>query len=280
LFRNVVRREEVLRPWEEYYDAILDWVRTADEPYFLWVLLLDPHHPWLPPAEDRRWSSRWDVYRAFEQYWQMFNTSWEPDFSTRERQRLVDLYDDSIRYSDRFLARLQRDLRDDDPVFVVHADHGEEFGEHGRFGHQPHLYEGLTHVPLVLWNAGVEESVSRPVGLRSIAPTIAELADVPDPFVADSLLAERGRPWTVSKVFVDGSRRAAVRTRRGKYIEDAARQELYDLWTDPDERRNLTDDRPAVTDAFRDLLTRHVATEREKRTVREACDDLSKEPNL
>jgi len=270
LLRNLVRREETLRPWEDYYDSILGWCRRAEEPYFLWVLLLEPHHPWIPPAGSQRWSSRSDVLRSFQQYWWMLNAGWEPDFTPTERQRFVDLYDDSIRHGDRFVERLSRDLRDDDPVFVVHADHGEEFDEHGRYGHQPYLYENLVHVPLVIANAGHTGRVSEPVSLRSLPTTIAEIAGVPSLFSAPSLFAEPRRPWVVSKVFAEGSRRLAIRTRRYKYVQDASRRELYDLRLDPDEQVNVAGAHPRAIDVFADLAAEHVAAETEERTIDDA----------
>ncbi|WP_276280672.1 sulfatase [Halorussus caseinilyticus] len=278
LFRNVVQREEVLRPWEDYYDRIRQWREQAEEPYFLWVLLLEPHHPWLPPKEYRRWSSRWDAYRSFHHYWEMLNSGWTPDFSAREHRRLLNLYDDSIRYGDEFLARLREDFADDDPAIVVHADHGEEFGSHERYGHQPYLTEDLTHVPLVVGNADTEGRVERPVELRSLAPTIADLAGVSHSFEADSLLADDAdakRPWVASKVFAEGERRTAIRTRGSKFVAEPGRRELYDLDSDPDEQTDLAERAPDAADAFEAAVAHHVSSEREKRALRSAADDVA-----
>jgi arylsulfatase len=274
LARNVVTKNEILRPWEDFYDRILSWRERVEEPYFLWVLLLEPHHPWVPPTDEQRWSSRRDKYVAFRQYFEMFNNGWEPDFSPRERQRLIDLYDDSTRYGDRFLDRLGRDLAEDDPVLVVHADHGEEFGAHGRYGHQPYLYEDLIHVPLVVSNAGREGRVERPVGLRSIAPTVADLAGADHSFPAPSLF-EESDPWVTSKVFAEGTRRAAVRTARAKYLEGDSGGELYDLASDPDEQRNRVDDEAEAAAEFAGLLAYDRHAEAESRTIDDAADELA-----
>jgi arylsulfatase len=206
----------------------------------------------------------------------MLNEGWEPDFSPAERQRLIDLYDDSIRHGDRFLSRLRHDLRDDDPVFVVHADHGEEFGEHGRYGHQPYLYENLIDVPLVVANAGERTRVERPVELRSLAPTIADLGGVPSALPGRSLLSDANadRPWAFSKVFADGDRRLAVRTEELKYVSDADGRELYDLRLDPDEQVDLAGDRADAVGAFDSLSDRHVAAERENRIISDRVADL------
>lgn len=283
LARNVATKNEVLRPWEDFYDEILMWRERVGEPYFLWVLLLEPHHPWMPPSDVQQWSSRTDKYRAFKQYWEMFNNGWTPELSEEEHQRLVNLYDDSTRYGDQFLAQLREDFADDDPVVVIHADHGEEFGSHGRYGHQPFLYEDLTHVPLVLWNAGESGCVEHPVELRQLAPTLAEFGTDEHPFHAQTLVEGppvADRPWATSKVFAEGDRRAAIRTRLRKYIEEAGKRELYDLAADADEQQNLTDKATEATETFADALQLHVHAETEQRAVEAACDNITQEEEL
>ena len=277
LARNVVAREEVLRPWEDYYERILEWRQSVSEPYFLWVLLLEPHHPWLPPAKYQEWSTRWDRYRSFHHYWQMLDSGWAPDFDDGVHERLVNLYDDSIRYGDAFLDRLRRDLADDDPVFVVHSDHGEEFGEHGRYGHQPYLSEALVHVPLVVHGLDRTGRVDRPVGLRSVAPTLADVADAPHAFPAPSLF--ESRTWVTSKVFA-GEGRRAVRTDRGKYIEGDRRRELYRLDEDPHERDNRAAADPEAVADFEDVLAVSVAAESDQRGLLAAGDRLLQEGRL
>ena len=278
LARNVLTRSEVLRPWDDVYEHLLDWRERVEEPYFLWVLLLDPHHPWMPPSDGQRWSTRADKYRAFAQYFELFESGFESDFSVRQRDRLVDLYDDAIRHGDRFLERLRADLtaRGDDPVFVVHADHGEEFGEHGRYGHEPYLTEELIHVPLVVHGLDRTGRVERPVGLRSIAPTIADLAGADHAFAAPSLF--ESRPWVTSKVFV-GDERRAVRTDCGKYVQDDRRQALYRLDEDPHEQDNRAAAPEAVA-AFEDVLAASVASERDQRGLLAAGDQLLQEGRL
>lgn len=276
LLRNLIQREEVLRPWDDYYEDILAWRSRAKEPYFLWILLLEPHHPWIPPKGTQRWSSRTDVYRSFGHYWEMLSSGWEPDYSEREHQRLIDLYDDSIRHGDRFVEQLWNDLEEDDPVFIVHADHGEEFGEHGRYGHQPYLYDSLVHVPLVIANAGQQRTVNRPVSLRSLAKTIATLADAPGTFGGENLLDDDAgdAPWAISKVFAGGERRIAIRTEGAKYIHDEETDELFDLRLDPDEQVNVFDHRPDEAAAFADIVAKDVQTERERRAISDASAAL------
>lgn len=276
LFRNVLKREEILRPWEAYYDDILRWCQQAEQPYFLWVLLLDPHHPWLPPTEYQEWSSRFDKYRAFKHYWEMLNSGWEPDFDDTVRERLLNLYDDSIRYADAFLGRLQDDLEGDDPVFVVHADHGEEFGRHGRYGHQPVLYEDLIHVPLVIDGIDRSDRISDPVGLRQIAPTVCEIAGVSHPYSTPGLFDSDGPAWVESQVVVNGTQRISIRTERAKYLRDrrSDRRELFDLALDPHEQENLVESTSEGSEVFETCVKRHEQVETEKQHIRQGVREL------
>jgi len=144
VFMNVWQREEVFKPWESYYDEVIEWTRQAEKPYFLWVFLMDAHNPYMSSSEYRNQSRLAEFHANFE-FWRQ---SHETPFSANVHKKLITAYDDSIRYSDAFLERLRGDLND--PVIAVHGDHGEAFGKHGNYGHEPFLYRENTHVPLVV----------------------------------------------------------------------------------------------------------------------------------
>lgn len=71
-------------------------------------------------------------------------------------------------------------LRDEgawsDTAVIFSSDHGEEFGEHGRFFHRNYPYDELIHVPLMV---KTPESTPAGVGERRVlldlAPTIRSL---------------------------------------------------------------------------------------------------------
>ena len=78
-----------------------------------------------------------------------------PEAAAVERQKLIDLYDASILYSDQellnpLLAYLRDSRRFDDALLVVLSDHGEEFSDHGQWEHGHTLYQELTRIPLVI----------------------------------------------------------------------------------------------------------------------------------
>ena len=171
VFMNFWQREEVFKPWESYYDDAVSWAKEADEPYFLWVFLMDAHNPYMSSAEYRS-QSRLSEFHANFEFWRQ---SHETPFSAEMHEKLVTAYDDSIRYSDAFLGRLREDL-DDESVITVTGDHGEAFGEHGTYGHEPYLHDENVHVPLVIEGAH-EETVSETVSLRSLPEILTSIAD-------------------------------------------------------------------------------------------------------
>jgi hypothetical protein len=78
-----------------------------------------------------------------------------PPAESADRQKLVDLYDASILYSDQELLKpvltyLHDSGRFDDTLLVVLSDHGEEFYDHGDWEHGHTLYQELTRIPLII----------------------------------------------------------------------------------------------------------------------------------
>ena len=295
--RNVLARDEALTPWEAYYDDVLGWATDQDEPFFLWTLLPDTHFPYLPPADYRRWSSRRSMYRAnYDCYRHIGDT--DVDLGERARRRIVDTYDDTIRYSDAFVRRLREDLLDRgiDPVFVVHADHGEAFGEHGTYGHLAYPYEEVTHVPLVVHGAGETGRVERPFSLLDLADLLVAVADDrPLAEVYDSGSGHAGpedgnrdghigpgtgirpdRPWAVTQVRDDGRRVTAIRLPRWKYVDRGGRENdrLFDLSSDPGEQRDASEDHPELLDACRRLRDARATENDERDAVHAAFDRL------
>ncbi|HMB67993.1 MAG TPA: sulfatase, partial [bacterium] len=68
----------------------------------------------------------------------------------------------------------------EDGVILAFADHGEDLGENGHFGHIHHVGATLTHVPMLMWGRGVPaQRVTGLVGLIDVAPTIAARMGIP-----------------------------------------------------------------------------------------------------
>ena len=99
---------------------------------------------------------------------------------------LVDLYDAEINFTDRSLASVIATIEAEGlvgrTIVVVVADHGEEFLEHGRFGHRMGLGEEVLRVPLIVWGPGIipeGRTIDDEVALYDVLPTLMDYADIP-----------------------------------------------------------------------------------------------------
>ncbi len=210
-------------------DAALGWLQARDpgSSFFLWVHYYDPHAPYDPPKG--------------------FGGSSE-----------LASYLGEVSFADNQIGRLLRALPGglDDTMVVVAGDHGEALGDHGEQTHGIFLYRATLEVPLIIAGPGLPagQTITHPVALRQVAPTILRLAGLPDneiarrdalpvpgrlstgtgPIYAEATMPETAYGWAPLRCVVDA---------RFKYI-DAPRPELYDLQKDPGESRNLATDRP------------------------------------
>ena len=60
-------------------------------------------------------------------------------------------------------------------VVAIFSDHGEEFGEHGKFQHSRQLYVESVHVPLILYVDGKHKKIRERVSLVDLYPTVLDL---------------------------------------------------------------------------------------------------------
>ena len=238
--RNAVLREEVFKTWDKYINDVESWVDEQGEPFFLWIFSLEPHFPYLTPRKYRQWGSLIDMYYY---NWLCNNLidQFNINIDEEKMQKIIDIYDDSIRFADRLLRSLQQRFEEYDPIYIVHGDHGEAFNEHSVYGHfYPSFYEENIHVPLTVYNANREPlTIDRPISLTAI-PKIIEISTEPNRdykslggkfAIMSDYDARRGR------------RLIGVRTKNWKFIStetnEGVNQELYNIKDDPIEQDNL-----------------------------------------
>jgi arylsulfatase A-like enzyme len=134
-------------------------------PFFLYAHYMEPHSPYY-----------YHPYRPVQ-----FNI-----YSERMRESILEAYRSEIKAVDQAIADLyaflaEKGLLENTYLFIA-ADHGEEFLDHGDWGHGKSLYPEVISVPAILVPpAGqeVKRSVDAPVENIDVMPTFAELAGVP-----------------------------------------------------------------------------------------------------
>jgi len=276
ILRNLIMfisKEEIFRNWGSYYELILNKIEKVHDPFFLWILIIDTHHPYLAPKKFRKYSN---LFTMWYSNWKVQKVKWKAKLSEKERKWLMGAYDDSIYYADAFINRIWNDLKNRDPIFVIHADHGEGFCEHGFYGHPLYLYEELVHVPLIFYNIDVKDKIEEPVSLLGLAPTLLELIGMENVFPSKSLLSERNK-WVISKVFDNDKMKIAIRMKNWKFIMGQKGDgELFNLKEDPQEQENVINVYPEIAKEPRKIVNNHIRHESEISKIRKVAKLLKK----
>jgi arylsulfatase A-like enzyme/Tfp pilus assembly protein PilF len=241
----------IQRPGSEVVDRALEWLQVEPaRPFFAWVHLYDAHAPYEAPEPFR---SRFPPTRA---------GAYDAEIASADAQvgRLVDA--------------LRADGRLDDTLVIVVADHGEMLGEHGELTHGFFIYEGATHIPLIISGPGIPAGViADQVRIVDVMPTALTLLGVPVPKEAQGAnlmplargqhlgLVAHSESW-YPRYHYGWSELRAIQDGRFKLIR-APRSELYDLSTDPREEH----DRAAESGSRLDVFGRAL-DEFESRTAR------------
>ncbi|HKP58850.1 MAG TPA: sulfatase [Polyangiales bacterium] len=255
-YTNYIRENKSTKAELVFKDAA-DWVaKNKDKRFFLYVHTIDPHVPYDPPSEFLK------MYET-EAYSGKVTPRATPDmlekakrvppkvtFDDADRAHLAALYDGEISYHDHYLGvfidRLKKLGIYDQLVFVVTADHGEEFYDHGSYGHGHSVYQELLHVPFIVrWPGTVgPQRVSNTVSTVDVSPTILSASGIPVPEVMEGtdripqlIGALPGAPAAAFSDFLDDRR--VVRAGRWKLILRGLIPTFFDLKTDPGEKTEL-----------------------------------------
>jgi arylsulfatase len=238
----------------ELTPPILEWLEQhRSEKFFVWAHYFDPHWNYMPPpdlagrfgyAPDHCGEITPSIDFLAVRKIQQALTNDEVDC-------LIALHQAEIFYTDRHIGRVLDKLDDLDldqqTLVVISADHGEEFLERDRVGHEYTVYEELMHVPLMIRNPRrrVSGKLTANISTTSVFQIVTGAVldrpiELPEPVV--------GRAYHYythgAKAIAEVRRRPnefALYLDRMKLIltPKSNRYELYDLAADPGERENL-----------------------------------------
>ena len=262
-------------PAAEVTNQLCYWLERTDEPFFAWAHYMDVHWPY--HMEDALVKPQ-DVARAWQDLAHYHAANWEGAAITpAHRERYIGLYEQALHYLDgeigRLLAHLENAGRLADTVIIVVADHGEEFLEHGRWGHwENNLYDEIIKVPLLIYLPGQHgpQTIERQVHTLDLMPTVLDLAGCPTlPEMEGNslkpLLEGEDKAYSaeeaICEMWRDQWHRIAVRTETHKYIWDSRRPdspELFDLVNDPAERHNAAGSCPEIVSRLHTLVKIHL----------------------
>lgn len=233
--------------WRTFYEKIINAIEMVEGPVFTWIFLLDTHNPYIIPKEDRQETSTIEMYAAALRANDLLDRTagrshYKESLNEGTLRNLRKAYRDSVRSVDAFIGQLRSDIHED-TVLLVHSDHGEAFGEHGTYGHQPVLYEENVRVPLLVYDGDIEHTVNEVVSTIKIPEMTLAFACEEEVDYTD---------WTteyaVSRTETDSA--MSIRGERWKFIRTTDDVELYDLTEDPSETTDRSDDEPDIVSEF------------------------------
>lgn len=208
--------------------AWVDRTKKHGQPFFLTVLTNQPHHEYLPVK----------TY-GFEEF---------------TNEQLKNRYLNAVRYDDFVLKELfeKFDAKGlaKDTIFVILGDHGEGFGQHGRYAHDDTIYEEGLRIPMLIYEpegGRTPTRLSGPFNELDVVPTLLDLLGyriVEGGYVGRSIFQD-GPPRPLYAACYNDNKCIARYEGHLKFIHHFERRgdELFDLEKDPDERRNLAKSR-------------------------------------
>lgn len=272
-YRNFIR-EEGSTDASNVFKESGDWAEAnKDKPFFLYVQTIDPHVPYRPGDE---YTKMYDPRNDYSGPVEPNSTGIllekakkkEVTLNESDRTRLMALHDGEITKHDVFLGKFVERMKKlgiwENSLFVVVSDHGEEFNEHGSWGHGQSVYEELLHVPFFFRHPGSVpdgQRVAHSVSTMDLAPTALELMG------AKPLANAEGRslvgdiygdapPLTGGISFSDfWDERRVLTTANWKFlVRGNLTHSMFDLKNDPWEMKQLTGEEAPVAARFSRIM--------------------------
>lgn len=207
---------------ENRVDRALRWLdteRNQEQPFFLFLHTYQVHTPYLPEPQYVEQFADPNYQGPLRESWQRARSFWNSSSGVRGAIRkiqgdfyrpalpadgelpseedlafLTALYEAEIKQMDTAFGRLieelaARDITPDNTLILITSDHGEEFWEHGQYGHHQ-IYDSVTHIPFIARGPGTMQGGRRadPVDLLDVMPTLLYWAGIEMDYLPPSML--------------------------------------------------------------------------------------------
>lgn len=153
-------------PDQEVIKEGIELFNEADSPCFLWMHLIETHRPY--GRGEQAISKGLDRKALFS----------PNKLTTEERSEIETRYRTALQRADDQIEQVLDEV-DGDPVFAFASDHGEEFGEEGRYFHQPQRRrtpETIVKVPIAF--DGFDVPDVELASVLDVAPTLLGAVDI------------------------------------------------------------------------------------------------------
>jgi len=256
-----------------------EWLQQAPpQPFSAYLHFMPPHTPYDAPEEMKQLFAGKPVpgYRRGKYPFRGIDDVGGASEHDSPGPDLVNLYDANFLWADWAVGEVERLLREaglwDNTLFILTADHGETFGEHGYKWHPSCPYDEVIRIPLVIKFPGSGGPVGR---IRALTETIDLLPTIFDlyrlsypsehiqgrslvPLIAGEVSKVRDYVFARTSgdppAYVVRDFHSALLLYYGRGGKLRA---LYDLDADPGQTRNVIKQQPEraaeLADAFREF---------------------------
>lgn len=252
--------------------------------FFAYLHATDPHSPYAPQPQHLR---RFDAapyegpidFSDDPMLLRRLNAG-EIPLDARDRERLVALYDGEVAGLDQAFAALfeglaHRQMLANTLVIIV-ADHGEELGDHGAWGHGGgRLNRELIQVPLMMWWPGVSAGrrIDAVASQIDIQATVLDAMNLHQDLGSRSARSLRALPPHRFVLFGQRDDRRGVTDGHMTLVRDRdGEMTLFDLDADPTQRDERASRSPRARRYLLQGLAREMASNPTHREPRPAAN--------
>jgi len=274
---------DIAKPYadaEKMNEKASSWIRNNSSiPILFWIHYMDPHYPYYPPREFTQLSKK-EIARLNRLCWinlRLTNKSNNKNHLSKEDiNNIIKLYDGEIAYVDYYIGQFINNLKDmniyDDSLIFLLSDHGDMFGEHGKFSHgEYNLYNGQLQVPLII--KGLDEKKKKfnhYVTTMDLASTLIDSLGLESSTFNTYDLIKNRREYIISEGFkplnalsgknIDFNKiNLCCFCNNWKLIENSIedKKELYNLKKDKDENYNLIENESEIASYLSNIIRKH-----------------------
>lgn len=260
------------------HSALVAWLTgrvEQEKPWFAFINMMEVHIPRVPSLEARKAVMTEDQIQTslktdVAQINLLAHTFGKKLYTPDEIAAINGTYEAALIDMDKETGELLADLRArgmlENTIVILTADHGENLGDHGMFGHKYNVYDTLLHVPLMIWFPPKlkPQRVSTVVSNLHLYTTILDLVGLAPPDTAMEANGSILNPTRADPAFSELNETTPISIKRvaATYgLDDASKymrsfkavevdgwklirasdnaHELYNLRTDPLESENL-----------------------------------------
>ena len=257
-YTNYIREEKSTEAKDVFQEAG-NWIEGhKDGRFFAYIQTIDPHVPYDPPGkylqmyDPSEYTGQVRPRMTGDLLEKAKRNPPQVVFDASDKRRLKALHDGEITKHDHFfgafLERLAKLGLADDTLIVVTSDHGEEFDDHGSWGHGHSVYQELLHVPLMFRlpnRLPPGTKVGNAVSTLDISATVTDLLAVPAMThnegheLVGLMLGEAPSQPTVAFSDFQDDRRVITTGRWKLILRGNLTSTLFDLVADPMEKTQL-----------------------------------------